>query len=105
MGENEAVESVRTEVERVREQISTLEDELDEAAEGAEVWEDIESSGGTATADQLWQLERSWERVPALVESVNALLTGDMSRVLGMVYTDVARPDVTEPVPVPRRGG
>jgi photosystem II stability/assembly factor-like uncharacterized protein len=105
VGEDGNAESVRTEVERVREQISTLEDELDEASEGAQVWEDIERSGGAATADQLWQLERSWELVPDLVARINALLTGDVSRLLGMVYTDVARPDVADPVPMPDRGG
>jgi photosystem II stability/assembly factor-like uncharacterized protein len=105
VAQNAAAESVMSEVERIRGEIAEVEDELDEAAGGGDAWEDIERSGGAATADQLWQIERSWERLPAVVERINTLLTGEMGRLLGMVYTDVARPHVADPVPTPQRGG
>jgi photosystem II stability/assembly factor-like uncharacterized protein len=98
-------DGVREELERLRTTITDLEEELDDASGGANVWAPIQGASAQPTADQLWQVERSWERVPGIIDRINALLEGDMQRLLASVYTEAARPDVADRVPTPRREG
>ena len=86
--------SQEREITALRATLDTLGEELGDAANGAGVWRTIQGVSGPPTADQLWALQRSWEELPALIDEVNAVLTNEMSALLGLVYTDAARPDV-----------
>lgn len=92
-------------IAEMRGEIETLRDDLDGASDGAGVWRAIESVSGPATADQLWMLEESWTRAPAVIDRINTARSGAMMRVLGLVYTDAALPELPGPVATPQRGG
>lgn len=98
-------EELALQIAEIREEIGLLEEALDEASSGANVWGRIQGVSGPPLADALWQIERSWEDVPPLIDRVNQLMTGGMSELLGQVYSDAARPTAGEPVARPRRGG
>jgi hypothetical protein len=83
--------------------VAELEDELDDAGEGASAWERIEGYTGPATADQLWQIERSWERVPPVIERINELVTGRLAALTAKVYAAAVRPPPGDEVPMPDR--
>ena len=100
-----ASESVTAEIASLRGALSELGEELDAASGGAGVWRAIESVTAPPTADQLFDLERSWARVPAIVERINALRTGRVAALMSEVWTAAAMPDLGGPVPAPRRGG
>jgi photosystem II stability/assembly factor-like uncharacterized protein len=102
---SEAADPNADQIAALRATLETLGDDLDEASRGAGVWRGIQSVSGPPTADALWQLERSWERLPGVIERVNALMTDDLPVLLGLAYTDAARPEVGDPVATPRRGG
>jgi photosystem II stability/assembly factor-like uncharacterized protein len=98
-------DSLETEIEEIRGEIRTLEDELSDASGGASIWRRIQGESAPPTADALWQVERSWEEVPAIIERVNGLITERMAELLRRAYADATRPEVTESVAIPRRGG
>jgi photosystem II stability/assembly factor-like uncharacterized protein len=92
------------EVEAIRTLVSELEDELDEAAEGAGLMGRIEGFSGPPTVDQLWQIERSWQEVPSAIERVNALIGQRLPALASRVYATGVRPTSLDPVPMPERG-
>lgn len=103
--DRETPTNIESAIADMRTQIDTLRDDLDDASDGAGVWRAIQSVSGPATADQLWSLEDSWERTPAVIDRLNAARSGAMMRVLGLVYTNAALPELPGPVATPRRGG
>ncbi len=99
-----APESLRAELEALREALDSLEDELDDASDGAGAWRGIQSSGSMPTADALYQIERSWEEAPGVIERINGVMD-DFSSVMGQVYAPAAMPEGPHRVPAPSRGG
>lgn len=93
------------EVEAIRTLIEEIGDDLDDASGGAGMWGRIQGVSGPPTADALWQIDRSWDLLPPVIERVNDLVSGRLSALLGEVYTAAARPGVPDPVPAPQRGG
>jgi len=96
--------AIRAEIDSVRAIVSALEEELDDESDGATVWRTIEASSSPPTADQLWLIERSWERVPDIIVRINGLAVRDIPRVLGRVYAEPVLPEIAL-VPEPRREG
>ena len=97
-------EAISEEIGAIRGLVEELEDELDAASGGAGVLGRIQGFSGPPTDDDLWQIERSWQAVPAIIERINTVLTERMPSLLSGVYVDAVRPDAGDPVPTPRRG-
>ena len=95
--------TISEEVGAIRTLVEELEDELDAASGGAGVMGRIQSFSGPPTGDDLWQIERSWEAVPAIIERINVVVTERMLSLLAGVYDDAVRPDTGDPVPMPER--
>jgi len=93
------------EVAALRVLIEEAADELDDASAGAGMWGRIQGVSGPPSADALWQIDRSYEVLPAAIDRVNDLVSGRMSALLEQVYGASARPAVPDAVPMPRRGG
>ncbi|MDX1395417.1 MAG: hypothetical protein R3195_13595, partial [Gemmatimonadota bacterium] len=94
-GLESAIESLESEIE-----------ELDEAldlASTADDTRDAESWSGPPTADQLWALENSWDRLPGVIGRINGLLTDRMPAFERQVAQAGLAPPVGEPIEVPRR--
>lgn len=100
----DGMDALRSNVDAMRERLDALAEELDDVSDGAGSWRQIESFSGPATADALWWIDRSWELVPGVVDSINGVIRTDMPALLRRVYVDAVVPSV-EPVTMPSRGG
>ena len=109
----DAPEALAEEVEALGEALDEVQDEMggggfggggSGAAAGANVWRTIESSSSPPTADQLWQIDRSWEELPAVIERLNGLLAERLPALNAMVYAEGLRPKALEAVVMPARG-
>ena len=72
-------------------------------AAGASAWRTIESATHPPTADQFWQIDRSWEKLPAVIERLNELLTERLPALNARVYAEGLRPTAGKAVAMPRR--
>lgn len=104
LADRDDVEALRGDVAAMKDTLDTLEEELDDASDGAGIWGRIQGVSAPPTADALWQIERSWERVPGVIERINGVIEGAMPALLGRVYTDQVVPRV-DAVPMPDRTG
>ena len=100
----EAPEGLTEEIEAFREALDEVDEELGDVSGGASVWGTIQSSSSPPTADQLWQTDRTWDDLPAVIERVNELLTTRMPALLARVYAEAVRPEVGQAVVMPSRG-
>ena len=103
-GAEEAPEGLEEEIEAFREALDEVDEELGDASGGASVWGTIQSASSLPAADQLWQTERAWNDLPAVIERVNGLLTVRMPALHARVYAPGVRPEVGEAVMMPVRG-
>lgn len=97
-------EGLAAEIEALRARLDELADDLDDASDGAGAWRGIEGSGAMPTADALFQIERSWEDIPEVIDRINATI-GDFTAVMRQVYAPAAMPEGPDAVPAPVRGG
>ena len=100
----EVPEDLAEEIEAVREELQELQGDLGDAGGGSNVYGQIERSSTPATADQLWRIDQSWERLPAVIERVNEMVTERVPALLARIYPEGLRPEGLEPVAVPRGG-
>ena len=100
----EAPEGLTEEVEAFREALDEVDEELGDVSGGASVWGTIQSSSSLPTADQLWQTDRTWEELPALIERVNGMLAERLPALHARVYAEAVRPELGEAVVMPVRG-
>ena len=63
--EDRAPDGLVADMDALRETLDMLGDDLDDASDGASAWRGIEGSGAMPTADALFQIDRSWEDLPA----------------------------------------
>ena len=101
----EAPEDLAEEIEALREALQELMGDLNQAGGGSNVYGQIERSTTPATADQLWRIEQSWERLPAVIDRVNEMVTERVPALLARIYPEGLRPEPGEAVAAPRRGG
>jgi photosystem II stability/assembly factor-like uncharacterized protein len=85
-------------------------EELDEALRtnqaGAGVWRSIQSIHMPPTQTQLDAIDRSWDRIPAIVQDINDWLANDVAPVVAAAAElSAPAPDPIDPIEVPRRGG
>ncbi len=109
----EPPEDLTEEIESLREDLEALQDDIGGGggfggsgsgpAAGAFAWRTIESATHPPTADQLWQIDRSWEELPALIERLNEVLTERLPALNARVYAEGLRPKTGEAVVMPRR--
>lgn len=85
--------------------VEAVEEELDDASGGANLWFRLQGSTSPPTEDQLWLLERSWEEVPPIIRRINEMLTERMPALQARMNREGIQPEPQEAVPMPRRGG
>ncbi len=103
--DHEVPETVTDEVASLKEDLESLREDIDDAARGARGAFAIEGSTTAPTADQLWQLEQTWETLPPLLEQLNVVITDRMPALNRQLDDHGVRPDPGEAVDLPRRGG
>ncbi len=102
---NDVPESVSEQVDSLRSELRQLQQDLQRAAGGAGAAFSIEASTMRPTADQLWQIEQSWEQLPGVVEKINEVVETKMPALYDTLNQHGIRPDPGEPITVPTRRG
>ncbi len=100
---DEAPEELAEEIEAFREALEELEEDFGDVSNGAFAWGAIQRSTTLPTADQLWQIDRSWEMVPPMIPRVNEMLAVRLPALHERVYVEGLRPEPEEPVAAPVR--
>jgi len=93
------------EVDSLREKLRELGQEISAAGRDSRLSGGIEGSTTRPTADQLWQIDRAWERVPALIERLNLIITTTIPDLNARLDAAGIRPSTGETIAVPRRSG
>ena len=106
-------ETLTEEIEAFREDLAALQEEIGGGggfggggsgpAAGAATWRTIESATHLPSADQLWQIDRSWEELRGVIERVNELLTERLPALNARVYAEGVGPEAPEAVSMPAR--
>ena len=102
-GAAEPPEDLKEEVEAFREALEELQDDLNDAGRGASTWGRISRATNLPTADQLWQVDRSWEELPGVIERVNEILATRLPALFDRVLAEELQPELGEAVAVPVR--
>jgi hypothetical protein len=98
-------ESISEEVDSLQSEVRELQQELQRAGQGAGAAFSIEAFTGRPTADQLWQIEQSWERLPGVIERINAVIDTKLPALYGQLNQHGIRPDPGTAISVPARRG
>ena len=101
--EEDGAGGLAEEISTLLDEIGELREELSEVGGGANQMNGIQSASGSPTADQLYQIERSYRDLPAVLDRTNGLITTRMSAVLAQVYQAGVRPEAAEALQMPRR--
>ena len=104
LADADADQELRDEATALREELDSLESRLDDAGLGRAA-SSLEDNAGPPTADQLWVIDRAWERVPSLVDELNTYITDRVPAFYDRLDRAGVRPDPGEIIEVPRRPG
>ena len=99
----EVPEELAEEIEAFREALEELEEEFGDVSNGSFAWGAMQRSTTPPTADQLWQIDRSWEEVPPMIPRVNEMIAVRLPALYDRVYVEGLRPEAEEPVVAPVR--
>ena len=92
------LEQVKTAEERVRE----IGQEINRFS-GARRSSSMERSTTRPSADQLWELERAWEKIPGLISELNGYITDTVPGIYRRLNELGILPDPGKPIVVPNR--
>ena len=98
-------EAIQEQVDSLRSELRELQQELQRAGAGAGAAFAIEASTTRPTADQLWQIEQSWEKLPGLIDKLNEVIDDKMPALYDALNEHGIRPDPGKPITVPTRSG
>ncbi|MGY8799369.1 MAG: WD40/YVTN/BNR-like repeat-containing protein [Longimicrobiales bacterium] len=104
LDESGADEGLKEEAAQLTEALDSLRSEMQSASPGRAA-SGLERNGGPPSADALAAIDRAWDLVPAVVESINDYITTHVPAFYRKLDAAGVRPDPGEPVAVPRRGG
>lgn len=104
-GLDDAPQALMDDVDTLQAEVRELGREINQVAGGARGAGSIESSTTRPTADQLWQIDQAWEKVPGLITTLNQIITDRMPALNRRLDEEGIRPDPGEAVAVPRRSG
>ncbi len=99
----EVPEEIQLEADSFGEDLDSLRQDLSEASRDGRVSGAIEGSTTRPTDDQLWQMDRAWERVPPLIAILNTMITERLPAYYDLLNEHGIRPDPGEPIVIPRR--
>jgi photosystem II stability/assembly factor-like uncharacterized protein len=100
-----APESLTEQAKLLSETVEELRQELSQASRDARVSGAIEGSTTRPTADQLWQIDRAWDKAPGLIEQVNEMVNTSLPALYRACDENGIRPDPGKPIEVPRKPG
>ena len=95
-------ERIEAMAEEISGELEEIDDDLDDAAGGTGISQ-MEGWSGEPTADQVYRIDRAWEALPPVAERINALLTGSMPALEGLLGDLGVMPDLGDPIRIPPR--
>lgn len=102
---DEPPESLTDMLEAIQTELEEIGDGLGDARRWSNVGGAIQGSSTIPTDDQLWQIDAAWDAAPGLIERLNDLIERDVPELNTALNAEGVRPDPGEAVAVPRRGG
>ena len=96
-------EDLKTEIERLLGEVDQVDNDLGESGRGANLVGQIEGVTGAPTADQLLQIEESWDEIPALIDRLNTLITAEVPALYARLDDAGIRPNPGSAIEMPRR--
>ena len=96
-------EDLKTEIERLLGEVDQIGNDLGEGGRGANLVGQIEGVTGSPTADQLLQIEKSWDEMPAFIDRLNILITSEVPALYAQLDDAGIRPDPGSAIEMPRR--
>ncbi|MFQ6045549.1 MAG: WD40/YVTN/BNR-like repeat-containing protein [Gemmatimonadales bacterium] len=100
-----APETLSETVKHLRQDLDTLRQKLRQASRDARVANAIDGSTSRPTADQLWQIDRLWERVPGLIGQLNEIIETRLPELNRTLDEHGIRPSPGNPIELPKRPG
>ncbi|MCH8959828.1 MAG: hypothetical protein IH820_00485 [Bacteroidetes bacterium] len=101
----DAPENLTADADSLRNEIRRVGRDMNRANAGSRGSFSIEGSTTRPTADQLWQLEQAWEKVPPLVTQINEIIETKMPALYRQLDEHGIRPDPGEPLAMPTPPG
>ncbi len=96
-------EDLKAEIERLLGEVDQIGNDLGEGGRGANLVGQIEGVTGAPTADQLLQIEESWDEIPAFIDRLNILITAEVPALYARLDDAGIRPDPGSAIEMPRR--
>jgi hypothetical protein len=96
-------EDLKTEIERLLGEVGQIENDLGEGGRGANMVGQIEGVTGAPTANQLLQIEESWDEIPAFIDRLNILITSEVPALYARLDDAGIRPNPGSAIEMPRR--
>lgn len=100
-----APESLTEQAKLLSETVEELRQELSQASRDARVSGAIDGSTMRPTADQLWQIDRAWDKAPGLIEQINEIVNTSLPALYRACDENGIRPDPGKPIEVPHKPG
>ena len=100
---SDSLENLAERVDSLQSQLEKLGQDINRAGAGSRTGNSIGAWTGRPTADELWQLEQSWERLPGLMDQLNQIITVQMPALYDQLNELGIRPSVGDTITVPRR--
>jgi photosystem II stability/assembly factor-like uncharacterized protein len=106
LGESDdaAPEHIVEEADSIEAELDALEEDLDDFSP-ARMRSALEGSTTRPTDDQLWEIDRAWERAPGIVGRVNAVVAERLPALTQLLEDEGLRPETSTPMAMPRRPG
>ncbi len=98
-------EGLVAEADSLREEIRRVGREMNRARAGSRGSFAVGGSTSRPTADQLWQLEQSWEKTPPFVTQINEIISTKMPALYRQLDEHGIRPDPGDTLVMPTRPG
>jgi hypothetical protein len=101
----DAPETLAADAKALGDTLSEIRQALSEVSRDARVGGAIEGSTTRPTADQLWQIDRAWSKLPGLIERINEIINVALPALNQACDEHGIRPDPGQPIDVPRKPG
>ena len=100
---DDAPQALKDQVKELGDEVREVGEQITQTARGGRGTFSIEASTTRPTADQEWQLEQAWTKVPGLIEKLNDIIGNRMPALYSDLDKHGIRPSPGKPVAVPKR--
>ena len=100
-----APDALSDDARQINSTLRELRQEMNIMRAGSSAFGAIERSHSLPTEDQLWQIDRAWTKVPAIIEGLNELIAHRVPALVAQVYAPGIASEPGETLEMPTRPG